>query len=276
MITSINDSATLNNGVKMPWLGFGVYQIDEGNETLSSVRHALQAGYRSVDTAALYRNEASVGQAVRESGIPRQEIFLTTKVWNSDLRAGITLNAFHESLKKLQTDYIDLYLVHWPVPGRYIEAWKTLEKLYRDGVVRSIGVSNFLIHHIEDLLQNCKIKPAVNQVEFHPELRQPELHKFCVENGIQLEAWAPLGKGRMLSNPTIVDIAKKYGKTPAQVLIRWDIQLQVVTIPKSSTPQRIVENSQVFDFEMAAEDMARINELDANLRYGAHPDSFTF
>lgn len=276
MINSLNDCATLENGIEIPWLGFGVFQMKSGSETELSVRTALQAGYRSIDTAAIYANEASVGNGIKESGIPRENIFLTTKVWNTDQRNGSTLKAFNESMKKLQTDYIDLYLIHWPVRGCYVDTWKALEKLYKEGVVRAIGVSNFQIHHLKDILAVCEVKPALNQVEFHPELRQLGLHKFCVENHIQLEAWAPLGQGRALSNPIIVELGKKYGKTPAQILIRWDLQSGVVTIPKSSTPHRIVENSQVFDFTLSAEDIARIETLNKDRRIGPDPDNFDF
>ncbi len=276
MINSLNDCATLENGIEIPWLGFGVFQMKSGSETELSVRTALQAGYRSIDTAAIYANEASVGNGIKESGIPRENIFLTTKVWNTDQRNGSTLKAFNESMKKLQTDYIDLYLIHWPVRGCYVDTWKALEKLYKEGVVRAIGVSNFQIHHLKDILAVCEVKPALNQVEFHPELRQLGLHKFCVENHIQLEAWAPLGQGRALSNPIIVELGKKYGKTPAQILIHWDLQSGVVTIPKSSTPHRIVENSQVFDFTLSAEDIARIETLNKDRRIGPDPDNFDF
>jgi len=276
MINHITDCTLLNNKVKMPWLGLGVYKVKEGAETEQAVSTALATGYRSIDTATLYQNEAGVGQAIASSGIPRQDIFVTTKVWNSDQGYESTLKAFDQSLKKLRLDYVDLYLIHWPVKGMYLETWKALEKLYHDGLVRAVGLSNFLIHHIQDILAMCEVRPAVDQVEFHPELRQEGLHRFCIENLIQLEAWAPLGKGRTLSDPTILAIAEKYGKTPAQILIRWDLQHEVVTIPKSIQPSRIVENAQVFDFEISAEDMARIDQIDKNLRFGAHPDHINF
>ena len=276
MINHITDCTLLNNKVKMPWLGLGVYKVKEGAETEQAVSTALATGYRSIDTATLYQNEAGVGQAIASSGIPRQDIFVTTKVWNSDQGYESTLKAFDQSLKKLRLDYVDLYLIHWPVKGMYLETWKALEKLYHDGLVRAIGLSNFLIHHIQDILAMCEVRPAVDQVEFHPELRQEGLNRFCIENLIQLEAWAPLGKGRTLSDPTILAIAEKYGKTPAQILIRWDLQHEVVTIPKSIQPSRIVENAQVFDFEISAEDMARIDQIDKNLRFGAHPDHINF
>lgn len=276
MIKSIQDRCILNNQVEMPWLGFGVFQMKVGAETEESVSTALETGYRSIDTAAIYKNETEVGNAIASSGIPRREIFVTTKVWNSDHGYETTLKAFEISRKKLKLDYIDLYLIHWPVKTRYVDTWKAMEKLYRDGVVRSIGLSNFLIHHTKDILAMCEVMPAVNQVELHPELRMAELHRFCVENHIQIEAYAPLGQGRSVMIPTILELAKKYGRTPAQILIRWDLQHEIVTIPKSSHPDRIIENSKVFDFEISAEDMARIDGLDANFRVGADPDNFDF
>jgi diketogulonate reductase-like aldo/keto reductase len=276
MINNLKDCVTLNNGLEMPWLGFGVFQMKEGAETEDSVRVALEAGYRSIDTATIYENESSVGEAIKASSIPRENIFLTTKVWNSDQRNQRTLAAFDESLKRLQTDYVDLYLIHWPVKGCYVETWKALEKLHESGLARAIGVSNFQIHHLKDILDICKIVPAINQVEFHPELRQRMLQEYCVEHRIQLEAYAPLGQGKLLSNPSILELAQKYGKTAAQILIRWDLQLEVVTIPKSSTPRRIIENSQVFDFALSAEDMECIETLNKDCRVGADPDHFDF
>lgn len=268
------DCTTLNNGVQMPWLGFGVFQMEPGEETERSVKTALRAGYRSLDTASIYGNEASVGKAIQESGLRRADLFITTKVWNSDLGHESTLKAFDRSLKKLQMDYLDLYLIHWPVVDRYLEAWRAMEKLYADGVVRAIGLSNFLVHHIEDILEVCEVRPSVNQIEFHPLLRQKSLHDFCIENQIQLEAWAPLIQGEGLRHPTIVELSKKYRKTPAQILIRWDLQHEVVTIPKSSTPSRIVDNVNVFDFAISAEDMGLIDALDENRRIGPDPDNF--
>jgi len=210
----IQSCATLNNGVKMPWLGLGVYKSKEGGEVEHAVKTALKIGYRSIDTASLYENERGVGQAIKESGIPREEIFVTTKVWNDQQGYDSTLRAFEESREKLGLDYIDLYLIHWPVPGKFKETWKALEKLYRDGLVRAIGVSNFQVHHLHDLLNDCEIKPAVNQVEFHPYLTQKELLAFCKENNIQMEAWAPLMRGKVFQEPVIQEIAAKYGKNP--------------------------------------------------------------
>lgn len=240
------------------------------------MRTALEIGYRHIDTAAFYENEEGVGQAIRESGIPREQVFVTTKVWNTDQGYETTLKAFDASLKKLGFDYVDLYLVHWPVKGKYKETYKALEKLYKDGYVRAIGVSNFQIHHLQDVLADCEIKPMVNQVEYHPRLTQKELLTFCRENGIQLEAWSPLMRGEILTEPTIVEIGKKYGKTPAQVVLRWDLQHGVVTIPKSVTPARIKENADIFDFSLTDEEMKQIDALNLNKRVGPDPDNFNF
>ncbi|AMX84517.1 glyoxal reductase [Geobacillus subterraneus] len=275
-MNSLQDCAVLHNGVQMPWVGLGVYKVKEGEEVRSAVRTALEIGYRHVDTAAFYENEEGVGQAIRESGIPREQVFVTTKVWNTDQGYETTLKAFDTSLKKLGFDYVDLYLVHWPVKGKYKETYKALEKLYKDGYVRAIGVSNFQIHHLQDVLADCEIKPMVNQVEYHPRLTQKELQAFCRENGIQLEAWSPLMRGEILTEPTIVEIGKKYGKTPAQVVLRWDLQHGVVTIPKSVTPARIKENANLFDFSLTAEEMKQIDALNLNKRIGADPDNFNF
>lgn len=276
MLEGIRSCTTLNNGVLMPWLGFGTYKVPEGEEAYQAVRHALDAGYRSIDTASLYENEASVGRAVRDSGIPRHEIFITTKVWNDDQLAGRVLQAFEESLARLEMDYVDLYLVHWPVPDRFVGAWEVMEEIYRSGRTRAIGVSNHLIHHLQAIMKHGSIIPAVNQVEFHPLLQSKDLHAFCRQHGIQLEAWAPLMKGRGLSNPVLEEIAAKHGKTPAQVVIRWGLQKQVVTIPKSARKERIYENRDVFDFSLDEEEMRRIDGLERNYRYGMHPDHFEF
>lgn len=276
MISSITDTVSLNNGVEIPWLGFGVFQIEDGPETVQAVSKALEVGYRSIDTAAAYGNERSVGQAIKASGLPRAELFITTKVWNSDQRKGATLEAFEASHKRLGLDYIDLYLIHWPVAGHYEETWQALEKLYDQGVIRAIGVSNFHIHHLEDIFASSDIRPAINQVEFHPYLLQQELRQFCAIHQVQFEAWSPLARGKIFDDPTIVELSRKYGKSPAQLLIRWDLQHQVVTIPKSSTPHRVVENADVFDFEISADDMARLDSLNRNKRTGPDPDNFSF
>jgi methylglyoxal/glyoxal reductase len=276
MAGSIHDRTVLHNGVQMPWLGLGVYKAEEGKEVEQAIKWALEAGYRSIDTASLYENEAGVGKAIRESNVPRKELFITTKVWNTDQGYEKTLAAFEESLERLGLEYVDLYLVHWPVPGMYKETWKALEKIYKDGKAKAIGVSNFQQHHLEDLMAEAKIKPMVNQVEYHPRLTQEELHSFCKEQGIQLEAWRPLLKGEIFAEPVLVDIAEKYKKTPAQIILRWDIQNGVITIPKSVNQHRIVENADVFDFTLTEEEMKKISSLNQNKRNGADPDDPEF
>jgi len=272
---TLNDCTTLRNGVKMPWLGLGVWQVKDGEEAVSAVKAAIAAGYRSIDTAAAYRNEDGVGQAIRESGIDRQQLFVTTKVWNADQGYESTLAAFEASRGKLGLDYLDLYLIHWPGQDKYKDTWRALEKLYADGLVRAIGVSNFHPHHLEELMKDCKVVPMVNQVEFHPLLQQRELRAYCAQHNIQLEAWSPLMQGK-LDLPVLQELAAKYGKSPAQIVVRWDLQHGVVTIPKSIREARIRENSDVFDFELSAEDMARIDGLDANHRFGPDPDTVVF
>jgi len=276
MVGSIKDCARLNNGLQMPWLGFGVWQVKDGEEVQKAVRQALEIGYRSIDTAAVYGNERGVGQALRESGIPREEIFLTTKVWNDDLRARRTRAAFEESLQRLGTEYVDLYLIHWPVEGCYQEAWRVLENIYQGGCARAIGVSNFLAHHLEDLLRHSQIVPAVNQVEFHPRLVQPELLKFCQDHTIQVEGWSPLMQGQVANEPSIQELAERYHRTPAQVVLRWDLQHQVVSIPKSIHANRIAENAQIFDFELSQEDMNALDAQDQGKRTGPDPANFDF
>jgi diketogulonate reductase-like aldo/keto reductase len=260
----------------MPWLGFGVFLSPPGKTTYDSVRVALDCGYRHIDNAYIYENEQDVGKAIKDSGIPREQIFVTTKVWNEDLRKNTTLEAFDRSRKLLDLDVIDLYLVHWPVPGKYIEAYKVLERLYQGGKVRAIGVSNFMTHHLQDLMSKVEVKPVVDQVEWHPWLQLPDLYEFSRQNKIQLEAWGPLIQGKGAEVPLFKEIGAKYGKSWAQVLIRWDLQREVVTIPKSNTPSRIKANAEVFDFELSPEDMAAINALDANRRVAADPDNFDF
>ncbi|KUK15870.1 MAG: 2,5-didehydrogluconate reductase [Petrotoga mobilis] len=272
-ITSISDKVELANKVKIPWLGYGTYKA-HGDELVEGVKYALSIGYRLIDTAEMYENEEEIGKAIRQSKIPRDEIFITSKVWNTNQGFESTLNSFENSLKRLGTDYLDLYLIHWPVSGKYLETWKALEKLYKEGRVKAIGVSNFLIHHLQDIINNCEITPMVNQVEFHPYLLQRDLLDYCQRNKIQLEAWSPLMRGRVLNIPQIIDIAKKYKKTPAQIVLRWDLQHGVVTIPKSVHKERIKENADIFDFELTEEEMNTIDNLDQNKRFGANPDDF--
>ncbi|RFU65287.1 aldo/keto reductase [Peribacillus glennii] len=274
MVSSILDCTTLHNGVKMPWFGMGVYKVEEGKTVIDAVKAAVNHGYRSIDTASFYKNEEGVGQAIKESGVPREELFLTTKVWNTDQGYETTLQSFDASINKLGLDYLDLYLIHWPVKEKYKETWKALETLYKEGRVRAIGVSNFHIHHLEDLLADSQVKPMVNQVEYHPRLTQMELHSYCKKNKIQLEAWSPLMRGQLLDNKTLKEIGGKYNKTVSQVILRWDLQNGVVTIPKSIHEKRIVENASIFDFELSSEDMSRIDALNENRRAGTNPDSY--
>jgi len=261
----------LYNGVEMPWLGLGVHRAGSGDEVINAMKCALDAGYRSIDTATYYQNEHRVGQVVDKCGIPREEIFLTSKVWNTDQGYSSTIEVFESSLEKLQTSYLDLYLIHWPQPGTTFETWRAMEELYEKGKIRAIGVCNFLIPHLKRLMENSRIKPMVNQFEFHPELVQPELLNFCRENQIQPEAWRPIMKGRVNELPLLQELSAKYQKSPVQIVLRWDIQKGVVTIPKSVTPERIISNASIFDFKISAEDIALIDTLNRNARMGEDP-----
>jgi diketogulonate reductase-like aldo/keto reductase len=280
MSNHLQDTVTLHNGVKMPWLGLGVFKVEEGPELVNAVKTAIVKGYRSIDTAAIYGNEEGVGEGIRqglkEAGLSREDIFVTSKVWNADLGYEETLAAYETSLQKLGLEYLDLYLIHWPVEGKYKEAWKALETLYKEEKVRAVGVSNFQIHHLEDLMKDGDVKPVINQVEYHPRLTQKEMHAFCQKHDIQLEAWSPLMQGELLDNDVLKGIAEKHGKSVAQIILRWDLQNGVVTIPKSTKEHRIVENSSLFDFELDAEDVSKINELNQNHRVGPDPDNFDF
>lgn len=277
MANHLAEGTTLSNGVKMPRVGLGVWKSKEGSEVENAVKAAIKAGYRSIDTAAVYGNETGVGQALQECGVPREELFITTKVWNADQGYDSTLQAFETSLNKLGLEYIDLYLIHWPVKGKYKDTWRALEKLYKEERVRAIGVSNFQPHHLDDLMADSEIKPMVNQVEFHPLLNQKELRAFCQKHGIQMEAWSPLGQGgELLKHPVLTEIGDKYGKTAAQVILRWDLQHEIVTIPKSVHEERIIQNADIFDFTLSAEDMERIDALNEDKRIGPDPDNFDF
>ena len=267
---------TLNNGVEMPQLGFGVWQVPD-DEAETAVTQALQAGYRSIDTAAAYENEEGTGRAIAKSGIPREELFVTTKLWNTDQGYDATLRAFDRSASKLGLDYVDLYLIHWPTPARdkYVDTYKAFEKLLADGRVRAIGVSNFLPEHLERLISQNSVVPAVNQIELHPHLQQHTAREYHAERGIATEAWSPLGQGKgLLEVPAIVAIARKHERTPAQVVLRWHLQLGNIVIPKSVTPSRIRENIDVFDFSLDAEDLAAISALDEGRRLGPDPAQF--
>lgn len=273
-IDNIQSATELHNGVKMPVLGLGVYKADNGREVIQAIHDAFEAGYRHIDTASFYENEKGVGEAIRSSGINRDEIFVTTKVWNDDQGFDATIKAFDLSLSKLQTDYVDLYLIHWPVPGKFFETWKALEQLYKQGKVRAIGVSNFLIHHLQEVITRSQIKPMVVQNEFHPRLVQQPLLDFCQKNEIQYEAWSPLMRGRILQNAILEKIGRKHGITPAQVVLRWDLQKGVVTIPKSVHKERIKENADIFNFTLSEQEVREIDSLETAERTGADPDDF--
>ncbi len=272
MALSLDTRVTLADGTKMPVLGLGVWRAASGKETLRAVATALDVGYRLIDTAKLYGNERDVGQAVRGSKIPQDEIFITTKLWNTDHGQEAALRAFEQSRRELGLDSIDLYLIHWPVPGLRQESWKTLLNLKEKGLARSIGVSNYTIRHLEELLSSSPIPPSVNQVEFHPFLYQADLLAFSQGHGIQLEAYSPLTRGHRLDHPVIKAVAAEHRRTPAQILIRWGLQHGLVVIPKSVRPERIRENAQVFDFELARADMARLDALDERSHVAWDPD----
>jgi 2,5-diketo-D-gluconate reductase A len=265
----------LNDGNRIPQLGFGVFQVP-AEETAETVGRALETGYRAIDTAAAYGNEEGVRDAVQASSLNRDEVFITTKLANDAHGRDRGRRAFQESLQKLGNEYIDLYLIHWPIPSKdlYLETWELLCTLREEGSVRSIGVSNFQIEHLERIIEASGVVPAVNQIELHPRLQQPELRRFHAEHGILTEAWSPLGKGQLLDDPVIEDIASAHDRTPAQVVLRWHIQLGNVVIPKSVTPSRIQENLRVFDFELDQGEMDRLGELDRGERTGPDPDTF--
>jgi len=267
----IDTRVKLNNGVEMPVFGLGTYLSRSGRETKESVLFALEIGYRHIDTASMYGNEKDVGEAIRKSGIPREEIFVTTKLWNSDHGYDSAISAFEQSLRNLELDYVDLYLIHWPVEGLRNDSWKALGKILKDGKCEAIGVSNYMIWHLEELLKNSSTLPSVNQVEFSPYLYLKDLLEFCNSHHIMLEAYSPLTKGQKLNDSKLVEIASKYSKSPAQILIRWALQKGVVVIPKSSNKKRIKENADVFDFSIFTEDMKALDSFNQNLRTSWDP-----
>ncbi|MCX8106669.1 MAG: aldo/keto reductase [Ignavibacterium album] len=271
MQMDINSKCRLNNGYEMPYFGLGVYKAAPGKETIEAVSYALEIGYRLIDTAAVYGNEKEVGIAVRQSGIPREEIFITTKLWNDDHGYESALKAFDESLKRLNLDYVDLYLIHWPVPRLRKDSWKALEKIYSEGRCKAIGVSNYMIKHLEEMRDYAEIIPAVNQVEFSPFLYQKELLEYCKSKNIEVEAYSPLARMKKKNNPVVNSIARKYNKTHAQILIRWCLEHKLISIPKSSNKKRIKENADVFDFSLNDDDKKQLNSLNENFRVSWDP-----
>lgn len=271
MNRGVQSRIKLNHGGEIPLLGLGVFQAPAGDETQQAVRWALEAGYRHIDTARIYANEADVGEAIRQSGVPREQIFITTKLWNSEHGEKHARHACSSSLVRLGLDYLDLYLIHWPVQGLRNETWKTLTSLQEEGKCRAIGVSNYMIHHLEELFTKSSVVPAVNQIEVSPFNYKRDLIRFCADKGIVVEAYSPLTKGQRLGHAAIVDAAKKYGRTPAQILIRWALQHDLVVLPKSTRKERIIENAAVFDFSIEPEDMERLDSLDEGLHTGWDP-----
>ena len=280
---TLQDSFVLNNGVKIPCVGFGTWQTPDGETAVAAVREALGVGYRHIDTAAAYGNEVSVGEGIRASGLARSEVFVTSKLWNTERGYDKTMAAFEKTVSDLGLDYLDLYLIHWPAAANQFEnwqdinlsTWKAMTELYKAGRIRAIGVSNFLLHHLQALMES-EVQPMVNQIEFHPGQMQEKTLRYCKEHGILVEAWSPLGTGRMLNNETLKAIADKYGKSVAQLCIRWCLQNGVLPLPKSVTPSRIRENAAVFDFEITAEDMSAINSMAYCGGSGLHPDKIDF
>ncbi|MEK5488779.1 MULTISPECIES: aldo/keto reductase [Lysinibacillus] len=279
MITHLQDTITLNNGLQMPGMGLGVFQVENG-ATAEMVKNAIEVGYRSIDTAAIYGNEEGVGEGIKQAltstSLQREDLFITSKVWNDGLSYEETITAYEKSLEKLDLDYLDLYLIHWPGKDKYTDSWKALEDLYDQGKIKAIGVCNFTASHLQNLLSFARIKPVINQVEFHPRLQQAELHSFCNNHQIQLEAWAPLMQGGLLEDETISKIAIKYGKSNAQVILRWDVQNGIIAIPKSVRRERMLQNADIFDFLLTDEEMATINAMNLEQRVGPNPNEFDF
>ncbi|RBP88386.1 diketogulonate reductase-like aldo/keto reductase [Cytobacillus firmus] len=273
---SLSSTAVLANGVKMPKVGLGVFKVEKEEELITAVKSAIEIGYRSIDTASIYGNEEWVGEAIRQSGINREELFITSKVWNSDQGYEAALKAFNTSLEKMGLEYLDLYLIHWPVEGKYTETWRALEDLYKEGKIKTIGVSNFQIRHLESLLKTAEIKPMINQIELHPKLAQTDLRAFAAKYDMHIEAWAPLMQGGLFENEILKKLAEKHGKSIAQIVLRWHLQNSIIVIPKSTKPHRIKENADLFDFELSQQDMELIDSLDEHLRVGPDPDNFDF
>ena len=276
MTTIFTKMKVLENGVAVPQLGLGVYKMTDPKETFNAITYAIQTGYRAVDTASIYQNEKETGEAVRHSSVPREELFITSKVWNTNQGYDETLRAFELSLEKMGLDYLDLYLTHWPVEEKFVDTYRAIERLYDEKLIRATGVSNHHAHHLEKIFAKANVQPMVNQIELHPRLTQEPLRAFCKKNNIAVTSWSPLARGGLLSEPTLVHLANKYGKTPAQVIIRWHLQNDLIVIPKSVTPERIVENISVADFELSLADKKTIDALNLNERTGSDPDHFNF
>ncbi|WP_040224845.1 aldo/keto reductase [Bhargavaea cecembensis] len=276
MELNLQSTKTLANGVEMSRLGLGVYKMTDPDEAIRAMMAALKTGYRAIDTASLYGNEQQVGEAVRASGIPREEIFITSKVWNTDQGYDETLRAFEKTLENLKMDYLDLYLTHWPVVGKFADTYRAIERLYEEKLIRVPGVSNHHRHHLEEVFAVANVKPMVNQIELHPYLSQEELRSFCQENDIAVTAWSPLARGRLLDEPVITRIAEARGKTPAQVIIRWHLQHDIIVIPKSVRPERVKANADVFDFSLTDSEMEEIDGINRFERTGKDPDHIDF
>ncbi|MFJ7827738.1 aldo/keto reductase [Psychrobacillus sp. NPDC096623] len=276
MTLNIHSTKKLANGIEMPRLGLGVYKLTDSDIAIRAITTALDYGYRHIDTASLYANEKEVGEAVRASDVSREDIFITTKVWNTDQGYDQTLRAFEKSLELLGMDYVDLYLTHWPVKETFVDTYRAIERLYDEKLIRATGVANHHVHHLEAIAVKANVKPMVNQVECHPRLTQFDLRAYCAEQGIAITSWSPLARGRILEEPTLQRISGKYGKSTAQIVIRWHLQHDLIVIPKSENPSRIAENMDVYDFELSFEDMKNIDALNLNERTGKDPDNFNF
>ena len=276
MTLNIHSTKQLANGIEMPILGLGVYKMTEPDIAIQAITTALDYGYRHIDTASLYANEKEVGEAIRASNVPRKDVFITTKVWNADQGYDQTLRAFEKSLELLGMDYVDLYLTHWPVKETFVDTYRAIERLYDEKLIRATGVANHHQHHLEAIAVKANVKPMVNQIECHPRLTQYDLREYCAEQGIAITSWSPLARGRILEEPTLQRISRKYGKSTAQTIIRWHLQHDLIVIPKSENPSRIAENMDVYDFELSFEDMKNIDALNLNERVGQDPDNFNF
>lgn len=279
MIHSLNEQIILNNQTSIPGIGLGVFQIPDA-ETAEVVKEGILKGYRLIDTAQIYDNETGTGIGIKEglkaAGLTREELFVTSKVWNAHLSYDETIAAFEESLARLGLNYLDLYLIHWPGEDAYLDSWRALETLYRDGKIKAIGVSNFQVHHLEKLLAETEIVPVINQIELHPKLSQKELREFCAKHDIKIQAWSPLMQGQLLNHPIVLGIAEKHGVSAAQIILRWDVQQEILLVVKSVKPERMQSNADLFDFTLSEEEMTALNTLNEDWRVGPNPDTFDF